>query len=523
MNVMTLEELVRPFGVKDAAVTFVDDAGRESCLTYDELARRAAAVAVDLGERGVRPGDQVALALANTPASVVAQMGTWMAGASILSIPPPPRNSEAVYRDGFASALRAAECRLLVGSARIAALLEDDLPTVITEELSQTGTVVPPDQPVPVRPLVQFSSGSTGRPKGIVLSASALEGHLTKIATAFQLDRESDRGLSWLPLYHDMGFVAMWLTGLLCRGNVTIMSPRYFARHPMAWLNRCAEERTTVTAVPDFCYRLASRMVGVHPPTGSLSALRVSLSGAEPISWTTLESFAIACEPFGFRWEALTPAYGLAEATLAVSVAPLGQGPTRDSGGLVALGAPLPGTDIRTSELGGGDTLLELRGDSLFDGYLEGRNVRAATDEEGWFPTNDVGYIANGQVYVKGRADEVIIVRGRNIFAEDIESVAMTAAGESGVGAAAFRREHDGDRFALAIESIAGDGEDATHLARAVQGAVTTALETQVSPVVVLAPLSIPRTTSGKVRRPACREALTSDGWPDSQVIAVLW
>lgn len=299
------------------------------------------------------------------------------------------------------------------------------------------------------------------------------------------------------------------------------MTPRYFAHHPASWLELCAQEKATVTAAPDFGYRLATRMLGQHPLERDLASLRVCLSGAEQVSWKTLTDFADACAPYQLNWEALMPAYGLAEATLAVSVPPLDRGPIRDAAGLVALGNLLPDVEVRECRLSADHSTLDLRGPSIFDGYLNGKQVQSAVDEEGWFSTNDVGYISDGEIYIRGRADETVIVRGRNIFAEDVESVAMSVAGDQGVSAAAFRSPEGEGRFALAIELLS-NSQEATELARSVQGAVTRALEAKVSPIVVLTPLSIPRTTSGKVRRPTCREILTSIGWPDRQVIAVV-
>lgn len=517
---MSLEELVRPFGVHDAGVSFIDNDSR--CrLTYDQLARRAAAVAADLHDRGVKQGDTVAISLTNSPASVVAQMGVWMMGGRILSIPPAPRRSEDVYRSAFRCVLKETDCRLLIASPSIAEMIAGATPAIAPNEFSQKDARLPTDVNVTERPLVQFSSGSTSNPKGIVLSARAIERHLVALADVFELDRECDRGLSWLPLYHDMGFIAMWLTALLCRGELTLMTPRYFAHHPASWLELCAQEKATVTAAPDFGYRLATRMLGQHPLERDLASLRVCLSGAEQVSWKTLTDFADACAPYQLNWEALMPAYGLAEATLAVSVPPLDRGPIRDAAGLVALGNLLPDVEVRECRLSADHSTLDLRGPSIFDGYLNGKRVQSAVDEEGWFSTNDVGYISDGEIYIRGRADETVIVRGRNIFAEDVESVAMSVAGDQGVSAAAFRSPEGEGRFALAIELLS-NSQEATELARSVQGAVTRALEAKVSPIVVLTPLSIPRTTSGKVRRPTCREILTSIGWPDRQVIAVV-
>jgi fatty-acyl-CoA synthase len=374
---------------------------------------------------------------------------------------------------------------------------------------------------VPERALVQFSSGSTGSPKGIVLSARAIAGHVASVVDALEIDGERDHCLSWLPPYHDMGFVGFWLTPLVSRTELTLVTPRHFARRPMSWMDLCARDRATITAAPDFAYRLATLTLAHHPLAGDLRTLRVCMSGGERVSWATLTGFAEAFESFRLRWEALLPVYGLAEATLAVSFPPLDRGPIRDGTGAVALGRPLPDLEVRERDLPGRDSTLDLRGPWLLDGYLDGNEVLAATDENGWFATNDVGYLHDGEIHVQGRADETVIVRGRNVFAEDVEAVAMSVAEQQGIAAAAFRSADTDDRFGLAIE-LAGTANEAPRLAREMQRAVTLALEAKISPVVMLTPRSIPRTTSGKVRRGACRELSSSGGWQDEHVVAVV-
>jgi acyl-CoA synthetase (AMP-forming)/AMP-acid ligase II len=518
---ISLGELVRPFGLTETGVTFVDDAGSAFRLTYDDLARHGAGVAADLVEAGIREGDTVALSLVNTPASFAALLGTWMTGATALSVPPAPRGSKGVYRAGFEGVLEDACCRLLIAPERVGTVFEGAVRTVAPEKIGRPGASVPPDVEVPERALVQFSSGSTGSPKGIVVSADALAGHVSAIVTALALDGERDSLLSWLPPYHDMGLVGFWLTPLVGHPELTLMSPRRFARRPRSWIELCARYRITITAAPNFAYRLAALTLPDRAVGGDLAAIRCCLSGGERVSWATLTDFAEACAPFGLRWEALMPVYGLAEATLAVSFPPLGRGPIRDTTGATSLGRPLPGLEVRERGIGGGRSTLELRGDWLFEGYLDGADVVPATDADGWFSTNDLGYLRDGELYVLGRSDETVIVRGRNVPAEDVEAVAMSVAGRHGIAAAAFRSPDGDDRFALAIE-LAATADEATALAPEFQAAVTRALEAKVSPVATLRPLSIPRTTSGKVRRAACREMLDACGWRDDQLLGLV-
>jgi acyl-CoA synthetase (AMP-forming)/AMP-acid ligase II len=516
----TLEEAVRPFGVHSHTVSLVDAGGEVRSVDYDELAKLASTAAATMQRAGVREGDRVAVALDSTLPSLAAQMGVWLAGATLLSIPPPPRGDDSLYRDGFRRVLRDCGCALLVGRGRVIEALAGAAPALAPAELLAEPQQLAREAAIPEQALVQFSSGTTGSPKGIVLSKDALVGHLASIREVFELDRDRDTTVSWLPLYHDMGFVGVWLTALVGRGNVTLMAPARFLLAPAEWLGRCAAQHATVTVAPDFGYRLAARLLGTHGLDGSLDSLRVCLFGAEPVSWATLETFAAAAEPFGLHWESLTPVYGMAEATLAVSCPPIGRGPRRDARGTVALGAPLPGLEAREVPLDGGGSTLALRGAGLLDGYLVGGELRDALDDGGWFATNDVGYVADGELHVTGRLDETVIVRGRNLFAEDVEAVAMSASDHEAVAVAAFRPHEQADHFALAVE--VEPHVEGLEVARVLSASITRTLEAKVSPVVVLQPLSIPRTTSGKIRRAACRELLAGTGWDDAQVLARL-
>lgn len=516
----TLEEAVRPFGIRSHRISFIDPKGTQTHVDYDELAKLASAAAASLQRLGVREGDRVALSLDSTLPSVAAQVGVWVAGATLLSIPPPPRNSASVYRQGFGNILRDAGCSLLVGRERVTETLGEAIPSIAPQQLISSPSRRAREAAVADQPLIQFSSGSTGAPKGVVLSKEALTDHLVTIRSALDLQRDRDRSVSWLPLYHDMGFVGVWLTALIGRGDLTLMAPARFLLAPWEWLAQCAMRSATVAVAPDFGYRLAARLLKTHGLDGDLSHLRVCLFGAERVSWATLETFADAGAPFGLKRNSFMPVYGMAEATLAVSCPPVGRGPRRDANSAVALGAPLPGLEVREVSIDDASSTLYLRGRHLLDGYLVGEQVVSAVDDEGWFATNDVGYISDGELYVNGRADEAVIVRGRNLFAEDVEAVAMSTCNHEAVAVAAFRPDEQADHFALAIE--VEPHVDGRPVARAVQASVTGALETKVSPIFVLAPLSIPRTTSGKVRRPACRELLASSGWVKEQIVAVV-
>ena len=307
----------------------------------------------------------------------------------------------------------------------------------------------------------------------------------------------TDRLLSWLPLYHDMGLVAMFLTALCARADLVLMQPSSFAYGPARWLSALSAERATYTAAPDFAYRMAATVP--YGPELDLSSVRVALSGGERVSWRTCEGFLRAAEPHGFRPQALTPAYGLAENVVGVS-AQMGI-PVQGPGDHVATGRPLPGVSVRAPEgLPAGP--LHIRGEHLFKGYytVDGFDPAPAGD---WYDTGDDGFIEDGQVYVVGRRAEVASIAGRNVFAEDIEASVRDTAGLGIATCAAFRMPGAMNQFGLMVEvppHVVGAPDQIAELGARTRAAVRDAIGVRVQAVVLVRSSAIPRTPSGKVQ-----------------------
>jgi fatty-acyl-CoA synthase len=508
---MSLGDLLRERGESAAAGITFDD----GYVSYAELVARAHGASAALRAHGVEPGDSVAMLLESRPQSVVAALGAWLAGATVMSFPPPPRE-----RVGGETAFY---CRGLEGVLADSFLVGPvELGDALACEALDPGAVdvgPGPDLGIESAPtaLVQFTSGSTGAPKGVVISEQALVGHIDTIVGAIDLDSERDVAVSWLPLYHDMGLIGFLGSALRNGLPLVLTHPRTFARNPRRWLEMCAEHRGTVTCAPDFAYRMTAAVLGASPqPVGDLSSLRICMSGAERASWSTIERFVHATAPAGLDPRSLMPVYGLAEATLAVTFPELGRGPRANADGHVALGRALPDIEMRVRE-----GRVELRGPHMFSGYLTSGGFERPFDEDGWFLTNDAAELdESGELYVHGRTDEAIISRGRNVFAEDVELIATLSDGILPLGVAAFRSPCGAPRFGLAMEVVASPDVDLDHVARSVQSAITRSLGVRVSPVVFLAPKALPRTTSGKVRRGQCRDALQQDTWPAGAVLA---
>jgi fatty-acyl-CoA synthase len=275
-----------------------------------------------------------------------------------------------------------------------------------------------------------------------------------------------------------------------------------------------------MSAAPNFAYRLAA--AARYGPGLDLSRMRVCISGGERLDWQALLDFHATAAPMGFDWGAIVPSYGLAEGTVAVTYTPLGRGPVRGPGGYVSAGRPMAGVQVEAPagpELGP----IRFRSDWLFSGYHADGALRPVVPGE-WFDTGDAGFVHEGELYVSGRRDEVLTTGGRNVFAEDVETVAHDVGGQRIRCCAAFRTQTDSERLALMIEAnprLVKGLEAARELAAEVQGRVATTLGTRLRPVLVVRAGAIPRTSSGKVQRGQCR-ALYGDGRLAHRLITAL-
>jgi fatty-acyl-CoA synthase len=511
---LVLEEILRPLGVGQT-LTFIDpDGGRES-VSYDAFARRLGGAALQLQAQGVRPGSLVATVISTSLPSVIRALAVWVAGATLVSLPPPPRRA---LRDQhlarLGEVLAAMPCEFLItekesqGIAGIRAI-----PAASLDALD----AAPPDAAVPDVALIQFTSGSLGSPKGVAIGSATLAGHLNMISRCMGCEPAGDAMATWLPFYHDFGLICFFLTGVCARIRQVHMHPRAFAADPSSWLRLLSAERATITGAPHFGFRLASRVP--YPGDLDLSRVRVALNGGERIHWDDLADFQRAAGPAGFPWTAQLPVYGMAENTVgATCTMRQRSGPARGPGGLVSAGPNLPGTELACAGRPGSPAELRVTGRWLYDGYYTaaGFAPRAGAD----LATGDIGFIADGQAFVLGRDSEVISAGGRNLFAEDVEVTASQAAKQQVRGCAAFKPDAASQRFGMWVEASVRDAPEGAALARAIRSAVSAELGTRVEPLLVVVPGTIPRTSSGKVQRGRCRAALAAGELPGRKVIA---
>ena len=522
---MTLgERLERAAGMGEGqGLRFVDRAERETRVDWPEVFARAQRVAGGLHERGVRPGDTVAIVLPTGIDFFDAFFGALLAGAVPVPLYPPVRLGRlAEYHARTVAMLGAARARILLTDTRLWRILGETvrhaslpLGCVLTADVRGAPLVraaAPHDLA-----MVQFSSGTTVDPKPVALSHANVLSNVRAI-TAFIVaaDGTAEAGVNWLPLYHDMGLIGCVFPALCLPGSLTLLGPELFIGRPALWLRTLGRTRATVSPAPNFAYGLCvDRVTDAEMEGVDLSHWRLALNGAEPVSPATLRRFVARFSRWGLRPEALTPVYGLAEASFAVTFsdwrtpfrtvrfdrAALAEGRAEpDDAGteLVSVGPPLPGVeiDVPVDRVGP----VRVRGPSVMAGYLHQPERTAATVVDGWLDTGDLGFLHEGELYLAGRAKDVVILRGRNHAPHEIEQAVDAVEGvRTGCAAAVAWRPEDAEEEQLVVFVEARTGTEG--LADRCRDAVLEATALLPALVVVLAPGTLPRTSSGKIRR----------------------
>ncbi|MEU5695804.1 AMP-binding protein [Actinosynnema sp. NPDC020468] len=460
----------------DRGIDFATDTGWER-WTHPELAGHAHAVARGLVAAGTRRGDRVLLVLRSGPGFVAALFGAVLAGVTPCPVAPPAAFGDGErYRRHWAGVVAAVEPSGVVTEADLVGSLPDRAWTV--EELAQrTGpdVVIGPAETA----LVQFTSGSSDRPRPVAVSRNALEATLeaTRRWLGYTPD---DAGASWLPVHHDMGLVGCLLTPLWCRADLWLMRPEQFLRRPERYLELFGRRGAAITAMPAFGLDHVVRRAR-RDPDWDFTAWRAVVVGAERVRAETLTAFADFLSPQGFHPHALLPAYGLAEATLVVTGVRPGTG-WRVAEGLVGCGPPVDGARV---------VVLGEDGVPVPAGVVGEIGVAGPGVTSGEHLTGDVGFLRDGQLHVVGRRGDSVKVRGRAVFAEDVEA-ALAEAGADPRRVAVALGLRDGEPGAVAVvEGAAAEPADLVGvLRRAAQGADVRVVRG-----------AVPRTTSGKPRR----------------------
>jgi 1-acyl-sn-glycerol-3-phosphate acyltransferase len=533
-------------------IVLQEESGAERTVTYGELDQVARAVAAGLIERGLEPGKAVAIMLPTSVEYFFSFFGILLAGGIPVPIYPPARASQIedhLKRHSGILSNALTEVLITVPQAKALALLlkprVDTLKHVVTpEELLRSAPVPALPRPGPRDiAMLQYTSGSTGNPKGVVLTHANLLVNIRAMGRALRVT-PADVFVSWLPLYHDMGLIGAWMGSLVYGFKYPVMSPLTFLSRPDRWLWAIHRHGGTLSGGPNFCYELCLRRIEDEQIKGlDLSTWRFAFNGAEPVSPDTMTAFAQRFARHGFRREAMAPVYGLAEATLGVSFPPPLRGPKPDrvdkerfmNGGRavpvpadhhdalvhVACGLPIPGHQIRVVD-GSGRELperaeghIQFSGPSVTSGYYRNPEATAELLDGEWMNTGDYGYIAEGDIHITGRIKDTIIRAGRNIHPYELEEAVGNLDGIRKGCVAVFgsRDPRAGtEKIVVLAETRATDPATREALRGRINDLAFALIGTSPDDVMLAAPGTVLKTSSGKIRRAGSREVYERGG-----------
>ncbi len=458
------------------------------------------------------PVERIGVLLPNGPDFVAAFFAAQALGAAAVPMPwPVVDGAPERVRGPLEPVLQRAKLSVLVTTPAMATI-DWGVPVVIAP-----GTALSTPRPGDgdSTAFLQFTSGSTGDPRGAVICQTAALACATSMVTALKLG-PTDIGVSWLPFFHDMGLVGVLLTSLVGRFPVHVLRPGDFLMRPRRWLDLVSAERATLTVGPNFAWELVNRRVA--PEGLDLSSLRCALNGSEPIHRTTLDGFAKKFGPVGFDPSAMLPVYGLAESTLGVAFSTPGQSRgdlVVDGRHVPCVGTVCPGVELRVVDAQGQvveqgvEGELCVRGPMLMRGYFEHPEATALALRDGWLHTGDLGVIRDGEVFVTGREKELVIQSGRKFHPYDIENVVAGMVETTPNGVAAVSRPDPAtgsEALVVVIELRRVAGAIDPMLIR---GELLKVLGVRADVIEFVPAGTLPRTTSGKVKRRALAQQVT--------------
>jgi acyl-CoA synthetase (AMP-forming)/AMP-acid ligase II len=479
-------------------LAFRDAQERDQPLGFAELHERAMRTAGGLRELGIRRGDRVAIVLPTGRDFMDAFFGALLAGAVPVPLYPPVRLGRLdEFHLRTARMLKASGARAVLSDARVSRLLG----VAVSQARPELGLHAPPtgaphhDPGAPSElALIQFSSGTTVDPKPVALTHSAVLHNVAAIETIVPPD-DAQAGVSWLPLYHDMGLIGCLLLAVVRQGPLTLLGPETFLARPALWLRAISQKRATLSVAPNFAYGLCARRIRDSEMEGvDLSSWRFALNGAEPVAPAVLRRFAERFARWGFDARAMMPVYGLSEASLAVTFTPPGRGAhtaPHEQRELASVGSPVPGVEVDAR-----DGRIFVRGPSLMKEYFGDPEATRAALQDGWLDTGDLGFERDGELFVSGRAKDVIILRGANHAPQEFEDALDGVPGvRPGCVVAVGRPGAEEEELVLLVEQ---SGELSPEQ---ISARVTERTGIRPAEVRLLEPGTLPRTSSGKLRR----------------------
>ena len=525
-----------------------DENGKEEIITYQILLDNALRVANALQKRGLRAGETVAIMLPTTAGFFYAFFGTLLAGCIPVPIYPPFRKHQIEsYAKLEANILRNAQARILITfheAEHLSKLLRAFIPSL--KEITTVKTLLAAEEKAAIFPaksddfaLIQYTSGSTSTPKGVLLTHQNLLSNLRSYGQAIQVSAH-DVAVSWVPLYHDLGLIGMWFGSLYNGIPLTIMSPLTFLNHPEKWLWAMHYHRGTLSGGPNFAYELCVRKIEPEMIEGlDLSSWRLAINGAEAIQAGTMERFTKKFEPYGFKAEAFFPVYGLAESTVCVSTPPLGRGPridtidrksfeeqqlatpttdTNEKNSLqfVACGKAIPDHAIRIVDKHNHalperhNGLLQFKGPSSMQGYYGNPEATSAVHHDGWWDTGDMAYMADDEIFITGRKKDLIIKAGRNLYPTEIEEITASVASVRKGCIIAFGvsdTERGTEKLIIVAETAEKKSRVKQTMIQMITEKMIASLDIAPDHIILVSPGTIPKTSSGKLQRSACKSS----------------
>lgn len=532
------QHIVELESCSQTGICLLDRRERTTALSWAELAAAAARTAGSLAALGIKPNERVALMYDTSADLLVALMACWRLGAAPTPIYPPVRLARIEeWTQRSTRLLKKCGARLLLTNSLAKPWLGEvikgaQLP-LGCKSLKQlpAATATPALASRENIGLVQFSSGTTGEPKAVVLSQAALIKQCEMLSEPMKAHfpgiEQHGSGCGWLPLYHDMGLIGLFLTACLHAKNLTLISPKDFLLRPALWLRAMSATKAPISVGPSFAYALCVDRIRDDELEGvDLSHWEIALNGAEPVSPETMHAFAQRFSRWGFKQSAMTPVYGLSEGALAVTFSDLGSPPlvkqfddtllqttgevrlSAKGRAIVSCGTVLSGCEIeirRNGAITDGVGRIFIRSASMMEGYLGEEQLAHQTLTDGWLDTGDTGFLFQGELYVIGRAKDVLIIRGANHDPTLVERAADEVEGaRTGCCVAASWRPdgHSTEILALFVEHAkSATPASLETMAEAVAKAVSDRTGLAPDLVEILPPGTLPRTSSGKLRR----------------------
>jgi len=529
-------------------IYFHNEEGEQETLTYGQLFAKASSIARALHKRGMKPGETIAIMQPTQLGFFYSFFGTLLAGCIPVPIYPPFRpHMLEHYAKQEARILHNAEVRMLITfqqAEKLSRLLRAFVPS-LKEVITVDDLLAEKNKPLIHAAqghdgaLIQYTSGSTSAPKGVLLSHNNLLANIRAYGQSIHMSPD-DVGVTWLPLYHDFGLIGSWLGSLYSAMPLVLMTPFSFLNRPERWLWMIHQYRATLSGGPNFAYELCAKKIEPSMIEGlDLSSWRMAANGAEAIYPKTLERFAEKFAPYGFKREAILPAYGLAESTVCLAIPPINTAPRIDYVdrttfesekkakpvtdttqknclAFVSCGKPLPGHELRIVDEN--DNVLpervagslQFRGPSTMQGYYNNPAATAAITHDGWLDSGDIAYVAEGDLFISGRKKDLIIKAGRNLYPAEIEELVGNIPGIRQGCVVAFGTgdpQRGTEKLVVVAETREKNHKQLAKLSAIIHEAIANNLDIVPDQVLLVAPHIVPKTSSGKLQRSACKNA----------------